>query len=456
MKNEECRMKNDRWRTALLTPDNIGTEEGYKLKWVPDLRMQKGARKKMDQLIMMESAKCGMRSSLPSLPSTPFPSRFTHHASRITHHAPRSTPHSRIAAFTLVELIGVLAVLAILGALATPAVIRQMDEAARTKEVSDLNAISNAIVLQVLTNKSIPSLANLPQSAAAWARVPINEVTNNRRRCGRAFLADTSGWFGTAAGSLPYTQTINGSPTAPVNARLMIISRIGGRALPATINFTDAWNTADRAVPSSWGSGWSGDDLVIQRLGLDPLFHRLVLVNRDPGTNGNYSIEPSTTVTTLPAGVTRSGYFLDGTDVTLMYPSGELQRRILLTCDGSCGFNGSQWADDYYGPGSQGDAADDFAYWAFRFMAAGRAPTAQQGKTPEGAVTAMYDFMLVFSLWANKCDGSGNHFPTYNQPAQTTSVPEYMLLDQIAGGGAKNNNSFMSDFTGQTGLLNPP
>lgn len=407
--------------------------------------------------MVMGSAKCGKHSSLPRFPSTPFASRLTPHASLLTPHASRLTSPARRAAFTPIELIGVLAVIVILAALAAPGVIRQMDEAARAKEVSDLNAISNAIVLQVLTNKSIPSLANLPQSAAAWARVPLNEVTNNRRRYGRTFLLDASGFFGTYGNG--YTQTWAGAASPPTNARIIVLGTIATRLPVASGAFNPIWDTPADTVPSTWTPAtWpgKGEDLLIQRIDLAPLFHRLVLVNRDPSKAGQYSIEPDMSVTNLPAGMTRSSYFLDGTDVTLMYPSGEPQERILLTRDKSYAFDGSRWTDDFYGPGSLEDTAQTFAYWAFRFMQAGWAPTAQQGKTPEGAVTAMYDFMLVFSLWANKCDGSGNHFPTYGQNAGSTSVPEYILLDEIAGGGLNNNNSFMSDFTGPTGLLNPP
>jgi hypothetical protein len=195
-----------------------------------------------------------------------------------------------------------------------------------------------------------------------------------------------------------------------------------------------ALSTLDRAKPRTWTGTGSGNDLVIQRMGLDPLFHRLVLVNRDPITNCVYSIEPSTTLISLPPGVTTKAYFLNGTDITLRLPTGEPQERRLLTRDDSYAFSGSQWTGYYYGSGVQEDLSKDFGYWAYRFMKAGQPPMAQKGATAYGVVASMYDFMLVFSLWANKCD-AGGHFPQYGSGPQSTTVLEYILLDEIGGNG---------------------
>ncbi len=96
-----------------------------------------------------------------------------------------------------------------------------------------------------------------------------------------------------------------------------------------------------------------------------------------------------------------------------------------------------------------------FAYWAFRMMKSGAAPSAQQGATTEGAVAAMYNFMLVYSLWANKCF-NGVHYPTYGSGSESTTVPEYILLLDIAGGNTTADSSFLNDFSGAGGLLNPP
>jgi prepilin-type N-terminal cleavage/methylation domain-containing protein len=358
-------------------------------------------------------------------------------------------------AFSLIELIGVLAVIAILAALTAPRVIKQIDEAAWTKERDQLAGISNSIVLSILNNKAVPS--DFRPAVASWIQQPQAKIDTNPRRNARGFMIDTAGWLGTT--TLPWTQTVVGATAPPQNARIMIVSSMG-RVLPGSVfmhgNFQDVWDTPERTKPSVW-TNWPGrgEDLVIQRITLDPLFHRLALVNRDPLKDGRYSIQPSITTTNLPPNLTRTSYFLNGTDLTLLLPDGVPQERVQLTRDASYAFSGSRWGGDYYGSGYEEDTAQGFAYWAFRFMKAGPAPTAQQGATPEGTVSAMYDFMLVFSLWANKCFDS-IHFPQYGSGPESTTVPEYILLLDIAGGGTKTDSSFLNDFSGEGGLLNPP
>jgi type II secretory pathway pseudopilin PulG len=57
----------------------------------------------------------------------------------------------------LIEMIGVLAIIAIVAAVLVPATIRQMDAAAKTREWTDLSAISNALTLHIVQNKSFPA-----------------------------------------------------------------------------------------------------------------------------------------------------------------------------------------------------------------------------------------------------------------------------------------------------------
>jgi prepilin-type N-terminal cleavage/methylation domain-containing protein len=359
--------------------------------------------------------------------------------------------------FSLVELIGVLAVIAILSALLVPRVLQQMDEAARAKEVSDLNAISNALVLQIIgTNgtKRIPSQADWAQSVANWARQPVAKASKNPRGYDRVFLIDTSGWFGSAIGTLPYAQTTNGTTNPPVNARLMIVSRIGGPVLPvtngapATSTFNNTWNTADRAKPTSWtGSlswGGKGDDLVIQRMNLEPLFHRLVLVNRDPPGNALFSIG-STNTTTLTN--IHASYYLDGTDVGLYSGTNPpiAQLRVLLDQDRSLFFQGGLWFGDF-DPASEYNkvVGSDFAALAGDFLSAEWADSSHKGGNQQGVVLAMYNFMLTYQLWANQCP----HFPTHGQ--NRNNVPEYLLMLDVAGNGS---SSLLNSFSGTDGLL---
>src|SRR5262245_18041680 len=69
-------------------------------------------------------------------------SRTSYHASRTTHHAPRITHH--LLAFTLVELLVVVALIGLLAALLFPALGKGKSSASRIKCLSNLRQLSLA------------------------------------------------------------------------------------------------------------------------------------------------------------------------------------------------------------------------------------------------------------------------------------------------------------------------
>ena len=94
--------------------------------------------------------------------------------------------------FSLLELLGVLAIAAIVTAISAPVVIRQRDRAAYTKEFNDLNAISNAFVLQAISTKSIPDQTTWSNKVANWVMRPASQITTNPRRFNRVFLMNSN------------------------------------------------------------------------------------------------------------------------------------------------------------------------------------------------------------------------------------------------------------------------
>src|SRR5947209_7865556 len=116
-----------------------------------------------------------------------------------------STPLRR--AFTLIELIGVLAILAIIAALLFPLVIKRVDRAAWTKEVTDLGAISNALTLQIIRSKNIPNQTTWAQAVGKWVSRPVSLITTTPRGFTRSFLIDPN--LSLPGFSLAYTQTNN-------------------------------------------------------------------------------------------------------------------------------------------------------------------------------------------------------------------------------------------------------
>src|SRR5580765_4859035 len=100
-------------------------------------------------------------------------------------------------AFTLIELIGVLAVLAILAAVLVPALIRQMDKLAGDQESAALKSFGDALQQSIMrltpahpTNHYIPSHTDWASTVATELGVDVVNVTTNSRRQPRFFLID--------------------------------------------------------------------------------------------------------------------------------------------------------------------------------------------------------------------------------------------------------------------------
>ncbi len=356
--------------------------------------------------------------------------------------SPRLCVRNRsVAGFSLIEFIGVLSVVAILAALTVPVLIRQIDQAANTREAADLKAISDGLVHQILATRSIPRQANLPQAVATWTRQPVARIAKTPRGHARLLMVDEGGWLV----NVPWTQTSDGLTNSPASARLMIVSSISG-GLPTTPgNFADIWATADGANPP----GWTGraEDLHIQRINLEPLFHHLVLVNRDPPGSARYAIDSTNTVSLT--NVLRR-YYLDGTDLGL-YDNAtppKAQLRVLLDQDRSFVFQAGRWSGQLDpGDGYSDVVGNEFATLAGQFLAMEWVDTAHKGGNQQGAVISMFDFMLTYQLWANQCP----HFPL-NGETTRNKVPEYILLLEFAG-DATASSCLLNSFTGSDGLL---
>src|ERR1051326_203630 len=281
-------------------------------------------------------------------------------------------------AFTLIEMIGVLAIIATLASIMIPSVIRQVDRANATKEESNLRDLATAHKQSILRTKTVPTSANMPSAIATEANLPVIQVVSNAVGVVRAFLVDPSLQLPRTSGGsgLPYTQTstlgLSGPPNA--NARVMIVSSLS-RFAPlqdsdlVSANFNNMWDTPDNIKPTSWGAAWKGTgyDLKIQRVNLAPLFHHLILVNHDNPSSPNYCIDSfnNPAISVDPNGVEL--WLLDGTVIGLDRGLA-LRYRHILTSDTSLVFVNGAWQNGLGGGNSNSSQPDDFANSAADFL----------------------------------------------------------------------------------------
>jgi len=235
--------------------------------------------------------------------------------------------------FSLIEMIGVSAVIAILALALAPALIKQLDQIAGDKETARLKAFEAAFRQGVLKTKTIPSEGGWAQMIATNFGIQIAQVTNNDRSVPRLFLIDPEFFqSGGGGGSLPYIQTnsgftVSGVSTAPFSPRLMILSSIsvplinlssGPGSLTGPNAFSNIWNTAEGTMPVNWT--WTGkpDDLKIQRINLVDSFVRLNPNSDGTSSSGQFVIDGIWT-NAIPVGVTYSAffYYIDSTMMDL-------------------------------------------------------------------------------------------------------------------------------------------
>jgi len=208
--------------------------------------------------------------------------------------------------------------------------------------------------------------------------------------------------------------------------------------VPSSSEFNALWNTADGAKPatSTW-TNWAGkgEDLRIKRLNLEPLFHQLILVDRDPANQARFSIDSDSTGTNAvpPGGLGWNKYYLDGTVLALHGTNGIVQSRYRLTRSMSFTFESGGWPAETPSRPAYSGSGSDFVNHATAFFAQVNPYATNNGGSQYGVMIAMYTFMFDYAMWANECP----HFDDHNNSGSPASVPEYILLNNQ---GQNNGN----------------
>jgi type II secretory pathway pseudopilin PulG len=303
-------------------------------------------------------------------------------------------------AFTLIEVIGVVAVSAILATVLVTALVQKSDTTARESEMKQLETLANGLQEAIRRQKQIPSTTNWVAMVATELGFHTNAVQQNPRKLDRMYVIDPALRIGTSNGVLPYVQTNSGS-IKPVSPRIVLLSSVSV-ALPSVVgstsnSFSTLWSTTDGQVPSDWSWQGRGTDLKIQRVNLAKLFRQITLSNYPLTNQGRYSIEVTTPTVLVPTNGA-SAWFIEGTAIHFWDNSGVTnQASQILTRNASFLYERAVWRGELFKGLTL--AGTDIELAASLFQETPTNPNSDYA-TQSTVVQKMIDFMDRYVEWA--------------------------------------------------------
>lgn len=363
------------------------------------------------------------------------------------------------AAFSLVEMIGVLAILTVILMAMVATTTRSLDFAARNLESTNLVTFGTAFQNSALRTRVIPGTNAWVQMIAAESGVNPYLVNTNGRSFRRVLMVDPNNTL-----ALPYTNNATGATIQPI-ARVMILSSLG-KAFPAgfvdgtTTDFALIWNTPDGRLPAFSASSplysWNGrgDDFMVQRIDLGSSFVRLVLWNYPPPNppQGQYQIDRllgNTPTNRVPANASYSSYFLNGTMLSLLDDKApaKLQVDQILSRDAAFFYIQGVWRgtlDLGSAPGQNSTNLSASSALGAAFTASTAAFLASKYNsgtttTPPMVANAMSNFMVAYIAYANAGFTNGGPIYTAASTAQKTMFDAMNGLVKNANPGGCSN-----------------
>lgn len=332
-------------------------------------------------------------------------------------------------AFTLLEVIGVLAIAAILLTALAPFVIKQITEANIRNEAATMKAFENAFTAYAMRNRYIPDHTGWAQAISEELAMPLNNVTQVFRTA-RIFLIDPNFRIGPALTPLPYRQGTNGS-LIPQNPRVMIVSSLGP-PLPessgVSANFDRIWRTPDGSIPDVWQSSYRGraEQLRIQRIDLRRLFKFVLISNLDSNYTAMVSIDnsPPFYVPRSPLGF--AGFFFADTTIGLYNTNGVMVSQLVLQEDRNITFQDAKW-NSKPAPWTP-EGSQYYKVLVTQFLSAPRNPGAKFGARQINVLDFFCGYSTAYTLWAKE----GFRYKTSQEqyPAEEMLEDYYQLLWQ--------------------------
>ncbi|MBN8249286.1 MAG: hypothetical protein J0L84_17805, partial [Verrucomicrobia bacterium] len=303
-------------------------------------------------------------------------------------------------AFTLLELVAMLAVLALLIGVTASVLLTRVRDARRKAEQAELGWISSLWPAVLLQSRSLPPAEHWAEWMATNTSQPIQRIALNGSGLRRQVVFDPAMRLGRPAAAPPFVQSATGS-LAPVQPRLIVVSGLT-ETLPdlQTFDFESLWTHAPDRWPEGWPAAWPGEpaDLMLARVDLRHQFRHLILQNADPDANATCRIQAQSVL--IAPGDAVDGWFLEGSSLELFAGSGSTpvpQTTERIVEDASFVFERGRWTRP---PADGPAAANGMGVLVDRFLAAGSpTPTPRAAADHRAVVDEWVHFLNGFAQW---------------------------------------------------------
>jgi prepilin-type N-terminal cleavage/methylation domain-containing protein len=245
-----------------------------------------------------------------------------------------NAPYLSKAAFTLIEMIGVMAIMAILAATLVPVSLRTIEGAAVKAEAASLKELAQQIKFYARDIGALPGAGTWTADLTGPTRytsLNATEVQTNIRKTQRLYVPDVA------------------------NQRALIISGMrSGVALPTSgqvlASFQAVWDTPPGSVPASAGwAAWNGSNaefLLIERVNCRSELQTfpIGLKNASGTASASYLVASSGSNPTLLPGENSTEQLRSGDRIRLFRQGAVLDYTYIVGTRGaSLEFNGTTW-----------------------------------------------------------------------------------------------------------------
>jgi type II secretory pathway pseudopilin PulG len=312
-----------------------------------------------------------------------------------------------IQGLTLVEVVGVLAVLGTLGAIVMPVVQQQIRQAEQQAEAKTMATIGRALEKTILESRTLPGTNDWVDWVAPEVDQPFDRLVNTPGGTPRRLIYHPASAL--IPGGVGRTQTAAGFQNiTPGFDRILVVSLLH-RDFPQDLNlgssnvFEALWNSAPHQAPAGWAASDlpDPDDLTIVRLDLGQLLHQVIINNISENNAAAFiSVEENATVLAVPRGTPAQPWqrsFIHGTGLNLHGFLGGIESRELINQDRTLYWTGTGWGTIGGPPGSPWSnavitAVTDFLNASF--------PDAKNEQRPRAAIDELYRALWTYMDWA--------------------------------------------------------